>query len=69
MIKAIFYPMIGAVILFGGAGICADIWEHNSMSGEAWIAVLVALPIAAGIIGFMRFAATEKPNDDIKRGN
>jgi large-conductance mechanosensitive channel len=54
LIKSIIYPMLGALILFGGAGVGADIWEHNCMTGMDWLGVLTLI-VMFGIIGFYAF--------------
>ena len=52
--KYVIPPMVFSLITFGGAGGISDLIQRNSMSGEAWIAVLVALPVMAGLIGLIR---------------
>ena len=54
LIKSVGYPMLGALILFGGAGIGADIVDRNCMTRMDWLGVL-ALVVMSGIIGFYAF--------------
>jgi hypothetical protein len=54
LIKSIGYPMLGALILFGGAGIGANIVDRNCMTRMDWLGVLV-LVVMSGIIGFYAF--------------